>query len=489
MSTMFDQYYENAGDFYSPGVDRVLTHLKTCDQQLPPRDQLYQALLDHFDNEDYFLAVALQQKVDSSDWHLLIPGEISGIFQQNAHQVASSLTEAVAAVLELCDDERIFLSRAEATSAGIRFFVGDALLVEVQRIQFEPFCNVRRDRVHKAFKGLRNHGEQARIIARLQSLPGFSDAEFRLPQEHQDAPSGRLLFPFPANWATAMMSLMSSIGFPIKRSLAQELVAKFFGSLSWQHLVAAESEERVWGWPAIVAKDWNDSSGWRFYKTFAEAVFAFGKAIQSWDGEALVINHCSKAIITPGGLYLSAMCQSLLGSKDADSSITCFAPDPVELSEDLSYRHLAAEFILRLNAGDDAISLLGLSSDLAGKIFVANTRLGSSPKQMLRLGDWWLRVFLLENKHYLQIEHIEAGKPRSGNAVTPLYKATVEYDPDAESLQILGDYDRRKIASIPRVSPDDVTRLRSLLTESRTENEPMYWGGNDIRWDAKAISA
>lgn len=253
MSSNIPPFPEGPGNFYSFGAHRIARYLAKHGMPVPEQQALQKVLLERFDDIDYLAAGWLLEKKDTSDWHAVITGEVDCDLSRYPLQAAPTLNDALASVLEICDRERIFPTNVDRLPDGIRLWVRDKMFADIRRIRFETCQPKHCQRVQNALKGVRVHGENERMVAKLRSLPGFASIEFRLGQDHHQEPRGNLLLPFPANWAKAMMAAMESLGAPVKHHIAQELVARLFGADSWQHLVAHDDEPRVWTTPFVVA--------------------------------------------------------------------------------------------------------------------------------------------------------------------------------------------------------------------------------------------
>lgn len=486
MSDEFTSVPEGSGNFYSFGARRIGQYLAKHGMSVPDEQILRKLLLDHFDAIDYRTAKRLLEKDALADWHMIVAGEIDSDLTGDAVQAAGNFREALASVLEICDRERIFPTTVDRLPDGLRLLVRNKLFAEIRRIPFEAFQPKHAQRVQNALKGVHAAGENGRMVARLRSVPGFSSVEFRLGQDRERDPRGRLLLPFPANWASTMMSAMKSVGSPVKRHVAQELVACVFGASCWQHLVANEGEVRVGAMPYALATSGTHASAWRYYRTVGEGVWALGRMLESWDGEPLFVDRCGPATLSDGLVIATAA----IGTGGASGREGPFCT-PIELiaapsSDD--YLALAKQVEEILAAGSDPTSILGWGNDLGHSMLAANIRLGSSDSRTLKLGDWWLRVFDSHERAYLALEHFHADGTRLSGSSIPLYKATLRHDAGSGLLTVTGDYGNEDVATIPNVSEDQCERLRGMIAEpANNPAAPASWGRGDIRGDWPAL--
>lgn len=466
---------ENYGNFYSFGARRIAQYLAKQSLPAPKEDALHKELLDRFEEIDYLAAKRLLSREDSSDWHTVVAGEVLSELSSFPVQAASSLVEGLAAVTAICDRERIFPNAIDRLPDGIRLRIGNQTFAEIRRMPFESFQTKHCQRVQNALKGIRTRGEDERMVARLRSLPGFASADFRLDPTSHKEPQGFLLLPFPTNWATAMMSAMTSLGTPVKRHVAQELVAQLFGANSWHHLTAHADAARVWTTPYAVATSDTSTANWRYFRTAGEGIWAFGKTIESWKGKALVIDSCGSAMMSDG-FYIATGLRESPNDREREGLPFCTPVDVIDPECSDEHYALARQVAMTLVEEAPPLEALGWSSDFNRNMFAANARLGSTGDKTLQIGSWWLRVFNAHQRAYLSVEQFDTdGFRRNANSI-PLYKATLRYDDGSHVLAITEDYDRESVATIPNVSTEQMEQLRLMIVEPPDNPlAPAYW--------------
>lgn len=481
MSDEITSFPEGSGNFYSFGARRIGKYLAKHGWSVPDEQALHKALLDRFESIDHLAAERLLEREDSSDWHTVVAGEVDSDLSAYSVQAARTFIDALASVLGICDRERIFPTAVDRLPDGVRLRRHDKTVAEIRRISFEPYRPKHCQRVQNALKGVRTRGESARTVARLRSLPGFTSIEFRLDRDRHKEPEGFLLVPFPTNWATAMMQAMASLGTPVKRHIAQELVAQLFGAGSWQHLVSNDGKARVGAMPFAVAGNYADTTTWRYYRTAGEAVWAFGNLLESWDGKRLVVDSCGNATMSDG-LYVATSFADGPTDYDREGLPVCSPVDLIEQANSNDYYALAEQVAATLATGGDPMAVSGWNDDFGRKMLASNARLGSTGDRTLQLGDWWLRVFDAHNRTYLALEQFDASAIRTTAAHIALYKATLRHDAENKVLTVTSDYDKEDVATIENVSPDQVEQLRQII-EAPADNPsaPASWGRGDIR--------
>lgn len=474
-------FLEGSSNFYSFGVHRIGRYLAKHGKPTPNEDALRKELLDRFEAVDYLAAKRLLEKEDTADWHTVVAGEVDSDLSGFSVQAARTLVDGLTAVLSICDRERIFPTAADRLPDGIRLRVQDKTFAEIRRMRFEPYQPKHCQRVQNTLKGIRTRGENERMESRLRSLPGFASINFRLDPDRHKEPHGFMLLPFPANWTTAMMSAMVSLGIPVKRHFAQELVAQLFGASSWQHLVAHDGEARVWATPFAVAERETDATTWRYYRTVGESVWAFGKMLESWDGKPLHIDSCRSATLSDG-LYIATALVENPRDRDREGLPFCAPVDIIEPENCDDYYPQARQAAALLDAGGDPMAAFGWSGDFSRNMLAANVRLGSTADRTLQLGAWWLRVFDAHQRTYLSLEEFDASGTRTKADSIALYKATLRYDAKSKVLAVVGDYDTEDIATISNVSTEQIQQLRRIIEEpADNPSAPASWGRGDIR--------
>lgn len=481
MSSKIPSSPENSGNFYSFGTRRIGRYLAKRDLPVPDAQALHKALLNHFDWIDHLAAEQLLGQADHSDWHMIVAGEVHSDLSAYTAQAARTFIDALRSVLEVCDRERIFPTGFDRLPDGVRLRVRDKTVAEIRRIHFEPYQPNHCQRVQNALKGIPARGERERMVARLRSLPGFSSIEFRLGRERYERQDRFMLVPFPANWATAMMWAMASLGAPVKRHIAQELVAQLFDASNWQHLVANDGKARVGSMPYAVAVNAADATTWRYYRTAGEAVWAFGNMLSSWGGAPLVIDSCGRARIS-AGLTLATSFADGPNSGDPEHLPVCTSLNLIEQASPEDYQRLAEHVSAALATGDDPMRILDWSDNFGQNMLASNARRGSADGRTLQLGDWWLRVFDAHHRAYLSIEHFDTDGTRTKEFHIPLYKSTLRHDPENNVLSVTGDYDMEDVATIPNVSAERVEQLRQMIEEPAGNPSALAsWGRGDIR--------
>lgn len=477
MTTLTQSVNDTA--YYDDGTERVLACLTRQGISFSDADALRDELIARFSAADYLMARALLERSDPSDWHLVLPAkEAPPALSEYGWQAASSREEALAAILVKCDARRIFPIACEATKDGVRVMAGAQVLVEIRRMAFDTVPSKDLQRVQTAFKGISSH-QGAYLLAKLQSLPGFS----RLMPLELPRPTSRnafTLIPSPASWAVVMRNTLKTLGCEVAQHQAQDLVCALFGVSSWHALVANRDEPRVWFVPMCVTRDESDVEQTRFYRSSAEAVAGFDAALRRFEPEACVVTEVGRGGFEHGVINMRA---EWTAQADGDNTpaLLCIPVDRIEYTEDPAYIDLAARFLHALDAGHNRLELDGSMAQFDELLLRANERQGISRDNTLKIGN---AVFSVSTRHgawRLQIEEFDSTGTRTFFGTTPLYKATMTYDPDAGSLNITADYESHHLANVQNVTSGDVRALLEILGRTEDFSQPQGWGQSDIR--------
>lgn len=467
MTTAYDAGGVHYGDYYTAGAVRVRDKLAALGLAQPKPKLLFKGLRDRFDGRDWLLACALLSATDPSDWHAIaFPASSPIKSYENPVCLTSDANSALSYCLELLDQDRVFATEIRPEHDGAAIYRGAQIIAQIRRIRFEDSAPASRGRVEKAFKGIRMCGDHELLIARLKTLPGFSDIEFELfSTTHHTVPDGCLFIPYPGNWARSMRELLKSFAIETKLHQAQELTAAFFAASNWHQLTRHQDDTRCCLTPCGVTNTYDDLSQWRFYRTPAESVYAFGVALKAVKTPTKVMSF---------GLYSSLMNVSI-GAYPKEISrreyletepvLTCESPLVVEADEKERYSEQASALWEQLR-NDEAITLT--MGDWRQDLLRSNQRLGFDEKHTLQVGNWYFRKREFSNAQlYLYVEEIVDGVVCFKADPVALYKADREYDASAKAFTLFADYKNQVVATIPNIGALEHQQLDSFIFDKR----------------------
>ena len=504
------------GNYYGPGVDRVIEHLRQINIAVPdavscrkpegleqeiPEDGpwiapgfslLDHAILDRFEERDYQLAQQLLHpaRIGSSEWHAIDFLDSSDQNDSSNYVFAPSLLDAMAVALDTCDTNRVYIDGVESGSGKIVLRAGEVVVGVIIPVQFEPFSLHNRDRVRTAFKHVRSQFSPTLLRSRLGKLPGFDNADVRMQWLKDRANEGCLLFGYPSNWAAAMKKALADVGITVKLHQAQDLVACFFGAASWHQLAAHESEELRPLAPVCIAWGSGNSRERRVYKTAEEAVYAVGQIIDAAHVD-IVINEFALGVHKYPILIYGVKKDEFESAEQA--RWTSFTPYIESGWDDIKDASScpdgvieAAKRLLRAvtDGHSDPATVLCPEDGLVAKFFAAQERAGICRENIVQAGAYYLSFDMTDTPGGTDLLGIHK---MDGAAITQvaegiaLYKASLLHSPGQPNLTIKADYQRETIATIPITDTGVFTTIRGILKQS-IGGSVLERGHDDVRY-------
>lgn len=289
----------HSGNYYTYGVKRVLEKLAAMDIAVPPEalsfrkpkgpgillykfSNLEHAIMDYFTDRDYDQAQALIHfRAPSHEWHVIYvldDQEDTGDITNG--MICSSLVKAIEAVVISCETSGNEVDGYFEDGSAVIVSMSGRPVLRIEPVVVEPFNLAIRDRVRATFKGVR-YLDQPAIMSSADRLPGFKSATADRDRRWGNQDVGMLLG-FPGNWSLSMRKALSQVGIDVKLNQAQELAAVFFGASNWHQLVKHQDEPNGHIPPVCVAVLHDGEWSHAFYCTPEEALFATGRAIESY---------------------------------------------------------------------------------------------------------------------------------------------------------------------------------------------------------------
>ena len=470
-----------------PLADTVLRRIATMSEDVvaqsglaesPAFSPLDHAIMDRFEGRDYLLAQQLlhPSKVGSNGWHTIAfpenPNEQGGV----DYVLSPSLLDATAVAIDQCDRTGSRIDAVESSGSTLALRSGQRVAATISPIQFEPFSLANRDRVRAAFKHIRVHSNPELLHSRLKKIPGFERVGFHLPKYlNRPANEGCLLFGYPSNWAGAMRSALADVDISVKLHQAQELVACFFGAASWHQLVAHQDDEMPVLVPTCVAWGKTDHRQHRYYRTTEEAIYAAGQVIGA-ERVDVVVDYLSLTMSNYPATFscaersvFDAMPEEMpdflrhhieSGWNDVQDASSC--PDGVVA---------AAERLLRAVSSKERnpADALSAARDEIGQFFAAQERAGIIRKNIVQASDHFLSFKLADvpgERDFLSVHKLAGNRVIAIHDGIPLYKASLLYEPDSQSLIIKADYQNETVATIPLHEAGCLDSVREITQRS-----------------------
>lgn len=278
---------------YEEGLQRLIGHLRSHQIDIPPAaiapgrpeenqapqsvfSALENALLDFFEYRDFEQAHALlHHRQATANWCVLRPvAEREEQLDLSDPTLCPSSVLALELLVRTCDLKAVRIERCWRRGSILVVESAGKTLATVEPITVEPFDRSARDRVRKAFKGVREHDDNS-IRRAAKQLPGLTDLAWREKKWPSLAQPGCMLFGYPTNWAIAMRRALQEVGVITTQSQALEAAAVYLGASSWHELIQHDGDPFASLVPVGVSA--RDSSGqvtrW-FYSTPEEALWA-----------------------------------------------------------------------------------------------------------------------------------------------------------------------------------------------------------------------
>lgn len=464
----------HAGNYYGAGTIRVIEKMKAVGIDFtesitvtPPKkanefygfSPLQHALMDYFEGRDYNQAQRLihysaaeTSRSNVDDWYAVYCDD-GGVLNIADCSLAKTELDAVAAIIETCDQQSVLISKCEYVDGHLVFLAGGKEVARVEKIQFEPFSLDIRNRVRTTLKGVRTLGDHIAKASRIKRLPGFDSATFiqdAIEIAQNNEPRGCFFLGFPNNWALAMKESLSTLGIGVKLSQAQELTAVFFGANSWYQLVM-RVDEPICTVPCVVS-DLSEGTPKRlFYRTTEEAIFSCGQQIKSCKKEVVI-----SAVELSFGDYLAiiwATAPEQVEQIFIEAIIECGSNDILDEVSSSATQMAAEDFLRAVKEQRNPIPILRDGNDIEASFFSAQARNGILKSDIVRIGNYYLCFKSFNSNGYLQIQQILNNECICIHQGLALYKADFIYNKTLNVLVVFEDYRRNLVVSIPFVSP------------------------------------
>ena len=302
-------------------------------------------------------------------------------------------------------------------------------------------------------------GETERLHAPLRDLPGL---ELLSSYRHDDGDSdtfGPTIHKTSANLCLAMRrSLKETCGVDVKQSLAQDLVAAFFGVKSWQHLIANAHQKRVWTQPVSVVRKDETANQYelKHYRTAGEALWAFAQTFRSWRGEPLVA-AC-------GGCSGESDALNMFTHKPGEtgSPIQAFQPEtlyshplPLVDCDDAYLKEASAIVSVHTQMEAKLRERLGIGKALNVRVSTTNRRLGVSRDKEMWLDSWLFTV----HEECLYAEKFDKSGKRVSLHIATINEADISKDSDTGDMWVFSQHHTRRVIPLVGLTSADIAEL------------------------------
>jgi len=247
-------------------------------------NHLAEVVADYFNDVDFdYFTELLYRKVEE-DWHIIrIATEDRFLLRKEPDNAAAkSAVDALAYCLETLENLNRQPDRVETTGSGRMSFLRQGkTILEYDKIDFENGNETIRARIQKSFKGLCNKGATEPIQSALRKLPGLGSIVADHEREQPLGDESWLIIRTPNNYACHLRNMLQDrFKIPVKLNQAQELLAKFIGVASWQHLVANTGKDLCLEGPFMLLDDENNIVEARYFRRQEDSIWAFAKEME-----------------------------------------------------------------------------------------------------------------------------------------------------------------------------------------------------------------
>ena len=447
---------------YGSAIGRVYNALHENGISLT-HSEVHDAVFISFDELDFAFVYALLQPTDSRKWCLISAGAeageaiVGGGYAQ--HNITDNLPEAIGFVIKEIDRTRVYPTAVTVVVDTIEFFSNDGLIARVEPMVFDDVSPQQRKRGESVLRGIRHFGETERLHARLRDLPGL---ELLSSYRHDDGDSdtfGPTIHKTSANLCLAMRrSLKETCGVDVKQSLAQDLVAAFFGVKSWQHLIANAHQKRVWTQPVSVVRKDETANQYelKHYRTAGEALWAFAQTFRSWRGEPLVA-ACGGCSGESDALNMFTHKPGETGSPIQAFQTETLYSHPLQLvdCDDAYLKEASAIVSVHTQMEAKLRERLGIGKALNVRVSNTNRRLGVSRDKEMWLDSWLFTV----HEECLYAEKFDKSGKRVSLHIATINEADISKDSDTGDMWVFSQHHTRRVIPLVGLTSADIAEL------------------------------
>ena len=492
----------HAGNYYTPGVKRVLAKLAVMGINVPtealtvPKNPgigtplveftlIEHAMLDWFEGRDYEQAQALiHYRPPRDKWHVVRVLDEDKCPREITHDMlCRTRDDAIEAMVYGCDQDSLRFDACRLDGNALIVTVDGNDVARIEQIELESFDRTVRDRVRTAFKGVRQF-DMPTLCSRAKRIPGLEPLGDNDRIRDGAGGQGCLFLGYPGNWAFAMRNALKQVGIEVKQSQAQELASVFFGASNWHQLVKHQDELNDGMEPVVVSYETPIGRQQRFYCTPEEAFFAVGAVLKNYPEPVVVTYFCLTS--DNRRISLFAKTRREFGAATRDEKYldpTCIESGTNDYrglrnERDPVYTEIAQKVLAKLERAGGSIStqdLLYKRHDTQGMLEGLLNREGLPADHLVYLGGHALAVFHLPGPNggrqltpQVRVYRISEDRANKIGDVA-MYKAEVEVDEivGGSMLVIRPDYGKGKRIEIPFT---DIEQLRRLLALTHADN-------------------
>lgn len=447
------------------GATKLLSKaLSSRNIAVPTFDALSDAVLDYFEDNDFYLAAAILGKVTTQkDWHYVEVGlNTSFINSLDPINVADSHASAIGSVLAEIDSAHHYPDAITVNGNAIEFHSNGELMFRIGRVEYTEVDQAMSERCAKLFKGIRRYGENARISKRLQSIPQLESLEH--VEFGTSVPHGQPMISMIENFPVFLRTMLSErFGIEIKQSLALEIVAEMFGAKSWHVIKSAADAMMSVDIPITVDVTNGQDNKVSFYRSNSDAIVGFTHHLRNHPQKEQLRVVFHGADISFKAAYISAhnpADDTVHGGITYNTDLICLSTPP-EIG--LDEPKLASLSWIKESDLNSIVSRLKevilVERPLMSRLFASSDR---RDNKILPIKNYLFTLIVRDElKSTLKVEQFSEDGTKISESFKPAYAATykAELSITREGVVLIGDYGREVVAKFDGFKEDDLLRL------------------------------
>lgn len=439
--------------------------LSTRNISVPSGDALIEAVLDYFEDNDFYLAAAILGKVTiQQDWHFVEVGKDTPFNRSmDTINVSDSLASAIGSVIAEIDSEHFYPDAIKVHGKAIEFHSNGKLMFRIGKIEYTDVDKAMSDRCAKLFKGVKRYGDEARISKRLQSIPQLESIDCDDFKKNTRA-RGSSMIAMVENFPVFLREMLSErFGIDIKQSMALDIVAEMFGAKSW-HVIKSSADAMTTVFSPVVVEISNEQDSLvSYYRSNSDAIIGFTNELRNHpDKEQL------KVVFHGGGIsFKSAYISAHNPAFDKDDGYLTMHTDVIYMSapSEVGINESDLSLLSWINDSDfhSIVSKLNelmlVNSPLMSRLTASSER---SNNKILPIKNYLFTLIKHDSVNsILKVERFtEDGSKIDKShmaAFAAAYKAELSFT--REGVLLTGDYGHDKVAMLDGFNEADILRL------------------------------
>ncbi|MFK5894910.1 MAG: hypothetical protein QM504_16950 [Pseudomonadota bacterium] len=401
----------------------------------------YRILLNHFDSPVYSWYQKLSSNQPDPDWHVIeIDPGTSPLQGDEWISVSTDKITAFGFLLDIMQRQRIVPTGLIDKDDKLVIMGETGALASIYKAPFEPTSEIDLKRSEAAIKGLSGFNQNSAFRAKLNRIEGLS----QLNCHDRISDNKTCMHVSCNNVSLSMQSALESIlGTPIKQSLAQEVVASYFGFNNWNTFKGREKKQLILKPPFICFNTYNDAYTVEgYYSGLPSALHHFGKTLLKQKNQVYEIRP-----------YINFYAFS-----DERALIEM---DVVDIEN--NYKYVAVSILESSHAEENLLEYFHTGEPNAAKIIKFNERIGIKKEDHLFLDDW---VFWLDRNYgsyglLMGNKLSNFGLKNCETVSSEKHKASIVYDKTESAFWLATDWDEKPIHLLDGINKNEIEKLKN----------------------------